>query len=202
MIGTLFLARHGESTFNRDNKFTGWIDAPLTEKGREEAKAIARKLRGCAFDAAYTSALHRAKESLRIVLTELQCTNVPVIESEALNERHYGDLQGLNKEETALRFGEEQVRLWRRSYDVAPPNGESLKDTANRVFPFFRSAIMNDLTNEKNILVLAHGNSLRAIVKEIERLSDEDIVHVNIATGEVRRYEFNEKGAVAAKEIL
>jgi 2,3-bisphosphoglycerate-dependent phosphoglycerate mutase len=199
---TLFLARHGESTFNRDNRFTGWIDAPLTEKGRKEAKAIAEKLRSHSFEKAYTSKLSRAIESLHIVLAEINRTDIPIIEAEALNERRYGNLQGLNKEETAKQFGEEQVRLWRRSYDVAPSNGESLKDTANRVLPFFRSVIMNDLTNGKNVLVLAHGNSLRAIVKEIEHLSDEEIIDVNIATGEVIRYAFDTNLTVSCKEIL
>ena len=198
----LFLVRHGESTFNRDNRFTGWIDAPLTEKGREEARTVARKLNGETFDIAYTSKLHRAIDSLHIVLTEIQRTDIRIIENEALNERHYGDLQGLNKEETAKLFGEEQVRLWRRSYTVAPPNGESLKDTANRVLPFFRSVIMNDLTNGKNVLVLAHGNSLRAIVKEIEKLSDEEIIDVNIATGEVRIYIFESQHNTILKKIF
>ena len=198
----LFLARHGESTFNRDNLFTGWIDAPLTEKGREEARAIIGKLKNNKFEKAYTSKLSRASESLRIVLAESHRSDVQIIESEALNERHYGDLQGMNKDQTARRFGEEQVRLWRRSYTVAPPNGESLKNTADRVIPFFRSTILSDISHGKNILVLAHGNSLRAIVKEIEHLSDDEIIDVNIATGEVRKYVIDSKLIVTQREIL
>jgi 2,3-bisphosphoglycerate-dependent phosphoglycerate mutase len=198
----LFLARHGESTFNRDNLFTGWIDAPLTEKGREEAKEIARKLYGHSFDIAYTSKLNRAIESLHIVLEETFFLDVQIIESEELNERHYGDLQGLNKEETALRYGLKQVNLWRRSYNVVPPNGESLKDTAERVLPFFQSTIMNDISKGKNVLVLAHGNSLRAIVKNLDHLSDSEIIDLNIATGEVIVYEFNASMLLTGKTIL
>ena len=201
-IGNLFLARHGESTFNRDNRFTGWIDAPLTEKGCDEAKTIGRKLKGHSFDIAYTSRLNRAIESLRIVLEEMCLPGIEVIENGALNERHYGDLQGLNKEETALKFGKEQVRLWRRSYTTVPPNGESLRDTANRVIPFFRSTIMNNIAQGKNILVLAHGNSLRAIVKEIEHLNDEEIMNVNIATGEVRQYSFDTSLSMFERKFL
>jgi 2,3-bisphosphoglycerate-dependent phosphoglycerate mutase len=202
ILYNLFLARHGESTFNRDNRFTGWIDAPLTEKGREEANAIARKLHGHSFNTAYTSKLNRAIESLHIVLSETHRSDITIIENEALNERHYGDLQGLNKKETAQQFGEEQVRLWRRSFAIAPPNGESLKDTANRVLPFFRSTIMNNIAQGKNVLVLAHGNSLRTIVKEIERLSDEEILNVNIATGEVRQYSFDASLSMFERKFL
>jgi len=198
----LFLARHGESTFNHDNLFTGWIDAPLTDRGREEANAIARKLSGHSFDTAYTSKLRRAIETLHIVLNEIHTIEIPTIESEKLNERHYGDLQGLNKEETALRYGRDQVNLWRRSYAVAPPNGESLKDTADRVLPFFQSTIMNDIAHGKNVLVLAHGNSLRAIVKKLDNLSEREIVDLNIATGEVIAYVFDNAMQVTDKTIL
>ncbi len=199
---TLFMARHGESTFNRDNLFTGWIDAPLTDKGREEAKEIARKLNGYSFDIAYTSKLRRALESLKIVLNEINATQIPIIESEKLNERHYGDLQGLNKEETAIKYGSEQVKLWRRSYSIAPPNGESLKDTSNRVIPFFRSIIMKDISYGKNVLVLAHGNSLRTIVKELDDLSDDSIIDVYINTGEVIKYEFDSSKNIVSRIIL
>jgi 2,3-bisphosphoglycerate-dependent phosphoglycerate mutase len=198
----LLLARHGESTFNRDNLFTGWIDAPLTEKGREEVKEIARKLNGHSFDIAYTSKLRRAIETLHIVLNEIHAIEIPIIESEKLNERHYGDLQGLNKEETALQYGREQVNLWRRSYAAAPPNGESLKDTTDRVLPFFRSTIMNDIAKGKNVLVIAHGNSLRAIVKKLDHLSDSEITDLNIATGEVIVYFFNKSMFITGKTIL
>ena len=202
MVGSLLLARHGESTFNRDNRFTGWIDAPLTEKGCEEARAIAAKLIGCEFEKAYTSKLSRAIESLRIVLVETHHLAVAVIETEALNERHYGDLQGLNKEETAKRYGSEQVHLWRRSYTVAPPRGESLEDTAKRVLPFYRSEIVPDIREGQNVLVLAHGNSLRAIVKELEHLNDKEIMEINIATGEVRRYVFDTTMKIVVRTIL
>jgi 2,3-bisphosphoglycerate-dependent phosphoglycerate mutase len=198
----LFLARHGESTFNRDNRFTGWIDAPLTDKGRDQAQAIARKLNGQSFDIAYTSKLRRAVESLQIVLAETRHLDIPVIESEALNERHYGDLQGLNKEETALRFGDDQVRLWRRSFAISPPNGESLEQTAQRVIPFFQTVIMSDINNGKTVLVLAHGNSLRAIVKDLDALSEEDIVNVNIATGELRIYSFDKTMSIVSRKTV
>jgi 2,3-bisphosphoglycerate-dependent phosphoglycerate mutase len=198
----LLLARHGESTFNRDNRFTGWIDAPLTEQGRREAKDIAAKLDDLEWDKAYTSNLSRAIESLNIVLAETHHTSVSVIKTELLNERFYGDLQGLNKDETAERYGVEQVRLWRRSYDVAPPHGESLKDTALRVLPYFHSEILQDIRNGHNVLVLAHGNSLRAIIKELDHLTDGEIVGLNIATGEVRRYIFNREMHTISHAIL
>ena len=198
----LLLARHGESTFNRDNRFTGWLDAPLTEKGREEARTIARKLKDTEYDKTYTSTLSRAIESLHIVLAATHHTDVPVIETEALNERHYGDLQGLNKDETAVRYGVEQVHLWRRSYTFAPPHGESLEDTANRVLPFFRSNILHDVRGGHNVLVLAHGNSLRAIVKELDHLNNEEIMALNIATGEVRQYVFDGAMHVVSCTIL
>jgi 2,3-bisphosphoglycerate-dependent phosphoglycerate mutase len=202
IMSNLFLARHGESSYNRDNLFTGWIDAPLTDKGRSEANAIASKLECNSFDKAYTSKLIRAHDSLNIVLNAINRIDIPIIESEALNERHYGDLQGLNKAETAQRFGEERVRLWRRSYSVAPPNGESLKDTAMRVLPFFHTCIMNDVAHGQNVLVLAHGNSLRAIVMDIDHLSEEEILTVVISTGEVIRYAFDPNMNVIFKEVL
>jgi 2,3-bisphosphoglycerate-dependent phosphoglycerate mutase len=198
----LLLARHGESTFNRDNRFTGWLDAPLTEKGREQARTIATKLKDYQCDKAYTSTLSRAIESLHIVLEATHHADVPVIETETLNERHYGDLQGLNKDETAVRYGVEQVHLWRRSYTTAPPNGESLKDTADRVLPYFRLTILRDIREGHNVLVLAHGNSLRAIVKELDHLNNEEIMALNIATGEVRQYIFDRAMHIVSCTIL
>jgi 2,3-bisphosphoglycerate-dependent phosphoglycerate mutase len=198
----LFLVRHGESTYNRDNRFTGWIDAPLTEKGIQEAEAVAEKLRGYEFEKAYTSRLQRASVSLSLLLAALHRPNIPVIQSEALNERQYGDLQGLNKEEAALRFGNEIVHWWRRSYDVAPPHGESLKDASERVLPFFHSVIMEDIQHRMNVMVLAHGNTLRAIVKELDHLSDDQIINVYIETGEVIVYNFDEQNNVQLKRIL
>ena len=201
-MSQLILARHGESTYNRDGLFTGWIDAPLTEKGIDEAKRVAVKLVGFRIDKSYTSRLSRAIQSLEIVLAELNLSDVEVIKNEALNERHYGNLQGLNKGETAKKYGERQTMLWRRSYDIAPPNGESLKDAAARVLPFFRTAILRDIQNGMNVLVMAHGNSLRAIVKELDHLTDEQIVEVNIATGEVIVYASDEMCEVTSKTIL
>ena len=184
-LATLCLLRHGQSQWNLENRFTGWIDVPLTEAGRQEAVAAAEQLkdRGVRFDAAYTSVLERAVETLRIALEVLGQPDLPVHQDKALNERMYGDLQGLNKAETAAKFGDEQVRLWRRSYDVAPPNGESLKDTQERALPYFRSAIEPELQAGRNLLVVAHGNSLRAIVMAVEQLTSEEILHVEIPTG-------------------
>ena len=187
----LILARHGESTFNLENRFTGWIDVPLTEKGKEEARAIARKIAGYRIDKAYSSSLQRTVESLQIVLKELHCENIPAVHSTELNERHYGDIQGLNKTETATRYGESLVHEWRRSYTVAPPGGESLKDASERILSFLDLRIFEDVRSGNNVLVVAHGNTLRAIVKRLDHLTDKEIMDLNIATGEVLVYEFN-----------
>ncbi len=201
-MALLVLLRHGESQWNLENRFTGWVDVPLTDRGREEARRAARVLRGIRFDKAYTSVLQRATETLDIVLRELGQTHIPVERDPALNERHYGDLQGLNKEETARKFGAEQVHLWRRSYDVAPPGGESLKDTAGRTLPYFESHIVPDLRAGKNILVSAHGNSLRSIVMHLDRLSKEEVLNLNLATGVPIVYEFDENMRLRSKKIL
>ncbi|HTR81447.1 MAG TPA: 2,3-diphosphoglycerate-dependent phosphoglycerate mutase [Bacteroidota bacterium] len=198
----LILARHGESTYNRDGLFTGWIDAPLTKRGIAEAKAIAAKLAGFRIDKAYTSRLSRAIQSVEIVLAELHVSDVEVIKNEALNERRYGDLQGLNKEETANKYGEKQTMLWRRSYDIAPPNGESLHDAAMRVLPYVHSTIMMDIKDGLNVLVVAHGNSLRAIVKEIDRLSNDEVARLSIETGQVIVYTYENNVTVVSKNIL
>lgn len=174
----------------------------MTEKGIAEARSLVVKLADVRIDKAYTSCLLRTIQSLEIVLAEINLRGIQVIKSEALNERHYGDLQGLNKNEIALKFGEEQAMLWRRSYGVAPPNGESLKDAATRVLPFFRSAILRDIQHGMNILVMAHGNSLRALVKELDHLTDEQIVNVNIATGEVIVYTIDETMKTMLRRIL
>jgi 2,3-bisphosphoglycerate-dependent phosphoglycerate mutase len=155
-MATLALVRHGQSLWNLENRFTGWVDVPLTEQGRSEAKRAGEILKGIKFDVAYTSVLQRANVTLDIILQQIG--PVPVIKDPALNERHYGDLQGLNKADTAARYGEEQVKLWRRSYDVPPPNGESLELTAKRTLPFYDRAIGGDLRQGKNVLVVAHGN--------------------------------------------
>lgn len=182
---TLVLVRHGESEWNRRNIFTGWCNPDLTEKGLIEALVAARMLRteGLSFDVAYSSHLKRAQRTLDIILSELAQSSIPTHFDEALNERHYGDLCGLNKDEARERWGEDQVEIWRRSYDVPPPGGESLKDTAERVLPYYKNKIWPDLLAGKTVLVVAHGNSLRALIKHLDGVSDADIVGLNVPTG-------------------
>lgn len=201
-MALLVLLRHGESQWNLENRFTGWIDVPLTEKGREEARRAGEKIRQIRFDKAYTSVLQRAKETLDIVLRMIDQQGIPVAYDQALNERHYGDLQGLNKAETAEKFGKDQVHLWRRSYDVAPPGGESLKDTAARTLPYFIAQIQPDLRDGKNVLVSAHGNSLRSIVMHLDKLTKEEVLELNIATGVPIIYEFSSDLQILSKRIL
>src|SRR5512142_2274665 len=166
-MGKLILLRHGESQWNSENRFTGWIDIGLTEKGKQEAFEAGKLLLGIPIDFAFTSVLTRAIDTLTEALRGADQALVPVAKDAALNERMYGDLQGLNKAETAEKFGAEQVHLWRRSYDVPPPNGESLKDTAARTLPYFNAKILPLAAQSQNILVVAHGNSLRSIVMEL-----------------------------------
>ncbi len=199
---TLVLVRHGESQWNLENRFTGWIDVPLTEKGREEARKAGEKLKAIKFDKAYTSVLIRANETLDIILKEIGQTKIPIEKDQALNERHYGDLQGLNKAETAKKFGEEQVHIWRRSYDIAPPNGESLKDTAARTLPYFEKKIIPDLKAGKNILIAAHGNSLRSIVMYLDKLTKEQVLELNLGTGIPIVYEFDSNLKILSKKEL
>ena len=201
-MALLVLVRHGESQWNLENRFTGWIDIPLTEKGREEARRAAEKIRDIHFDRAYTSVLQRATESLDIMLQVTGQQGIPVAYDRALNERHYGDLQGLNKAETAEKFGKKQVHLWRRSYDVAPPGGESLKDTAARTLPYFEAHILPDLRAGKNVLVSAHGNSLRSIVMQLDQLTREQVIELNLATGVPIVYEFSPDLQIISKKIL
>jgi 2,3-bisphosphoglycerate-dependent phosphoglycerate mutase len=201
-MAKLILLRHGESQWNLENRFTGWIDVPLSDKGRREAEDAGQKLRDYPIDLAYTSVLRRATDTLDIALKTAKKNGVPIIRDEALNERHYGDLQGLNKEETAQKFGKEQVHIWRRSYDVAPPGGESLKDTAARTLPYFNRLIREELKKGKNILIAAHGNSLRSIVMEIENLTPEQILKVEIPTGIPIVYEFDENLNLLSKKVL
>ncbi|WP_128331828.1 2,3-diphosphoglycerate-dependent phosphoglycerate mutase [Apibacter sp. HY039] len=191
-MAILVLFRHGQSVWNLENKFTGWVDVDLTDKGREEAKEAGDKLKGMHFDYAYSSELKRAQETLNIALNEAGIKNVPTIYNKALNERMYGDLQGLNKAETAKKFGEEQVHQWRRSYDIAPPNGESLKDTAERVIPYFEKEIIPKLKEGKNIVIAAHGNSLRALIMYLEKLTPNEIINFEIATGVPREYDLDQ----------
>jgi len=198
----LVIVRHGQSQWNLENRFTGWIDIDLSPKGIEEAKSAGEKLRGYKFDKAYTSALIRAQRTLDIILNIIGLTNIYIEKDKALNERMYGDLQGLNKDETREKFGAEQVKLWRRSYDVQPPNGESLKDTAARVLPYFESKIIPDLKAGKNILISAHGNSLRALVMYLEKLSEEQIVETEIPTGVPKIYELDNKLNIISQRYL
>jgi 2,3-bisphosphoglycerate-dependent phosphoglycerate mutase len=198
-MGKLILLRHGQSTWNLENRFTGWVDVPLTPQGEEEARDAGSKLRGVKIDLAFTSVLVRAIETLRFALEEAHQPDVPTQYDAALNERMYGDLQGLNKKETAEKFGDEQVHLWRRSFDVAPPGGESLKDTAARTIPYFREKILPEAERGKNILVSAHGNSLRAIVMDLDQMTGEEIAKYEIPNGVPIVYELDEKGKVISK---
>ena len=200
-MGTLVLIRHGQSQWNLENRFTGWIDVPLTDAGREEARRGAALIHGITCDRAFTSALQRAQETLRIVLETIGQPDVPVERDQALNERHYGALQGLNKADTAKQFGEEQVRLWRRSYDIAPPEGESLKDTAARTLPYFDEKILPLVKAGQTILVVAHGNSLRSIVMRLDHLTKEELLHLNLATGAPILYEIDTDGTILHKTV-
>ena len=199
-MAKLVLVRHGQSLWNLEDRFTGWVDVPLTDKGREEARGAGDKLKDIRFDVAYTSVLSRAQETLDIIL-EVLAQQPPVIRDQALNERHYGDLQGLNKKKTAERYGADQVKLWRRSYDTPPPNGEALKNTAERTLPFFDRAILGDLQLGKNVLVVAHGNSNRSIVMKLDQLSKEQVIELELGTGVPLVYEIGQQGEVLSKEI-
>ena len=201
-MGKIILLRHGESQWNLENRFTGWVDIPLTDKGREEARAAGLRIADIHLDHGFTSVLMRAIETLELALASAGQSGIPIQKDQALNERMYGDLQGLNKEETAKKFGAEQVHIWRRSYDVPPPNGESLKDTAARTLPYFSSKILPLATQGKNTLVCAHGNSLRSIVMELDQLTKEDVLNLNIATGVPIVYDISPKGVVLKKTIL
>jgi 2,3-bisphosphoglycerate-dependent phosphoglycerate mutase len=187
---SLVLLRHGESQWNLENRFTGWVDVPLSPKGIEEARTAGEKLTGFTFDRAFTSVLKRANHTLDIVLEIIKQQQIPIEYDKALNERHYGDLQGLNKAETAQKYGDAQVKLWRRSYDVQPPNGESLKDTAARTLPYWHKKILPLVIQGENILIVAHGNSLRSLVMELDQLTREQVIELNIPTGVPLLYEF------------
>lgn len=197
----LVLVRHGESDWNKKNLFTGWRDVDLTETGVAEARAAGRKLKaqGLRFDVAFTSALKRAQRTLELMLEELGQTTIPVFKDQALNERDYGDLSGLNKDDARARWGAEQVHKWRRSYDIAPPGGESLKDTAARVLPYYLQEILPRVLRGERVLVAAHGNSLRALVMVLERLSPEEIVKRELGTGVPMIYRLNADSTVASR---
>ncbi len=223
----LILVRHGESTWNKENRFCGWTDVDLTETGIMEAKSAGKVLKdlGYSFDVCYTSILKRAIHTEEIILNEMEL-DIPVIKSWKLNERHYGALQGLNKSETALKYGEEQVHIWRRSFDVKPPLldetdernpknqelfkdineelplGESLLDTIERVIPYYNEYILKDIKEGKRVIIVAHGNSLRALVKYLENISDEEIAGLNIPTGVPLMYELDNTYKVINKEYL
>ena len=186
----LVLVRHGLSVYNDQNRFTGWKDVDLNQQGRDEAKQAVNLLMDYNFDAAFTSNLIRAKNTLSIILEGINQKNIPIIENMALNERDYGDLIGQNKVEAAEKFGEEQVHIWRRSFDTPPPSGESLKDTADRVIPYLKNEIMPLISSGKNILVSAHGNSIRAIVMDLQNYSPEQILRTEIGWCEPWVFEF------------
>lgn len=201
-MARLVLLRHGESQWNLENRFTGWVDVPLSPRGIQEAKDAGETLRSFKFDRAFTSVLARANETLRLVLEAIGQTGIPTERDKALNERMYGELQGLNKEETAKKYGEQQVKIWRRSYDVRPPGGESLKDTAERVLPYYERTIKPYLLKGEAVLVAAHGNSLRALVMELEQLSREQVLELNIPTGAPLLYELDKTGKIVDHRYL
>ncbi len=192
-MAILVLIRHGQSLWNAENRFTGWTDIDLSKKGEKEAKAAREKLENVSFDVVHTSALMRAQRTAEIIIKNNKISeNIPTYKDERLNERHYGSLQGLNKTETAEKYGPEQVHIWRRSFDIAPPDGESLKMTAERTLPYFKEDVLKHLNEGKNVLISAHGNSLRSIVMHIENISKEDIVKLEIQTGVPRTYEYKD----------
>jgi 2,3-bisphosphoglycerate-dependent phosphoglycerate mutase len=201
---TLVLVRHGQSEWNRLNLFTGWRDPDLTEKGVIEARWAGRVLRnaGLKFDHAFTSNLRRAQRTLDIILSEMNQSGVPIDRHEALNERDYGQLSGLNKDEAKQRFGEDKVLEWRRSYDIPPPGGESLKDTAARVLPYYDSTIWPMVADGRTIIVAAHGNSLRALIMKLEGLTGEEIIRRELATGAPIVYTLDPDGRVLGREEL
>ena len=200
-MGRLILIRHGQSVWNAENRFTGWTDVDLSEKGVREAEMAGDLLSEIRFDAIHTSGLIRAQRTATIIMSRNSASGeIPLIKDERLNERHYGDLQGLNKAETAEKHGPEQVHIWRRSFDIPPPGGESLKMNAARTVPYFAKTIMGDLEAGKNVLISAHGNSLRSIVMHIESISPEDIVSVEIPTGKPLFYKF-EDGQITREDL-
>ncbi len=209
---TLILIRHGESQWNLENRFTGWVDVELSPKGIMEATEAGKKLATYKIDKAYTSILKRAINTLDLALKSAGKTNLPIVRDAALNERHYGALQGLNKAETAKKYSDEQVHVWRRSYDVPPPIektdfnpegiSESLKDTAARALPYFEKCIISDLRAGKNVIVAAHGNSLRAIVMHLEKMTREQVLELNIPTATPLVYELDSNLNILSKKIL
>ena len=204
MPSPLVLVRHGQSDWNLKNLFTGWKDPDLTPLGVSEAKAAGEKLKalGHTFDIAFTSDLTRAQHTLKLILGELGQSGLETIKNQALNERDYGELTGLNKDEARKKWGEEQVHIWRRSFDVPPPGGESLKDTAARVLPYWDKVILPVIKSGKKVLIAAHGNSLRSLIMRLEKLSPDEILKRELATGVPVIYMMNADGSVASKQDL
>jgi len=200
----LILVRHGQSEWNAKNLFTGWKDPGLTDQGVSEAKNAGKLIleQKIEFDVMYTSMLSRAEKTGNIILGILNHKEIPIIKNEALNERHYGSLAGLNKDDARKKWGDEQVHIWRRSFDMPPPEGESLKDTAERVLPYFETEIMPKVISGSSILIAAHGNSLRALIMKLDSISAEDIVKLEIPTGAPIQYEFTPDGIVDKKTNL
>ena len=200
----LILVRHGQSEWNAKNLFTGWKDPGLTDQGVSEAKNAGKLIleQKIEFDVMYTSMLSRAQKTGNIILGILNHKEIPIIKNEALNERHYGSLAGLNKDDARKKWGEEQVHIWRRSFDMPPPDGESLKDTADRVLPYFETEIMPKVISGSSILIAAHGNSLRALIMKLDSISPEDIVKLEIPTGAPIQYEFTSDGMLDKKTNL
>ena len=200
----LILVRHGQSEWNAKNLFTGWKDPGLTDQGVSEAKNAGKLIleQNIEFDVMYTSMLSRAQKTGDIILGILNHKEIPIIKNEALNERHYGSLAGLNKDDARKKWGEEQVHIWRRSFDIPPPDGESLKDTADRVLPYFETEIMPKVISGSSILIAAHGNSLRALIMKLDSISSQDIVKLEIPTGAPIQYEFTSDGLVDKKTNL
>jgi 2,3-bisphosphoglycerate-dependent phosphoglycerate mutase len=201
-MSLLILVRHGQSSYNLENRFTGELDVPLTEKGREEAIAAGKKLKAIPLSDGFTSLLQRAIDTMTLILLETGHTGLPVTRDRALNERNYGELQGLNKAEVARQYGNEQVAIWRRSFSVRPPGGESLEDTAARVIPYYHRMIEPLLLEGKNILVVAHGNSLRALMMQLEGIGPDEITQVDLPTGTPRLYSFDERMHLEKVEYL
>ena len=204
MSGTLVLVRHGQSEWNLKNLFTGWRDPDLTDLGVEEAKTGGKALAdtGIKFDIAFTSDLTRAQKTLTLILDEIGQQGLETIRDQALNERDYGDLSGLNKDDARAKWGEEQVHIWRRSYDVPPPGGESLRDTGARVWPYYLTEILPRVLRGEKVLVAAHGNSLRSLVMVLDKLSKEEILKLNLATGVPMVYVLNADSTVKSKDVL
>jgi 2,3-bisphosphoglycerate-dependent phosphoglycerate mutase len=187
----LVIVRHGQSVWNAENRFTGWVNVDLAPKGIAEAREAGEKLKGFKFDKGYTSALMRAQRTLKNILEVTGQTDLDVTENEALNERMYGELQGMDKDEARAQFGAEQIHIWRRSFDTPPPGGESLKGTADRVLPYYKAVIEPELKAGKSIIIAAHGNSLRALIMYLEKLSPKEILETEVPTGKPKLYEFD-----------